>query len=494
MTGKCRENYNIFIDLWRITTVNKVNPIAALAVTASLLSAWGTASAAPYSLFGWFQRSTGGSLSSLLFKAGAAQGCPGPGYQQPCYNPNNAFVLPTTIIADVSAGAPAFDWDGTTLTGTGLFWATSYINSNPNSTAVISDKVTTLSIVPGTSTTTVATYECVEGLFLAGVGAVGCKNINKGANAADNTATVWQVGGNPYCVSQTIAGDDYSLTDGGLSGTLSYNLQTANFSVGRDITGATSTATANVLADADLGATGTLTLSDVENLPVPGTGFNIGETITDVLGGSAKVAAQSALAFVQGTSIPRGPRTEIAGAQGASCKETSGAFDNYKVLKDDGQVLILSDVGTPGNVNASVGNCILFGIAPLNACPVNPVVSSVSYMVFVAPGAVDTDADGVPNSIDNCTLVANANQLDTNGDGYGNICDADINNSGTVTTADFGLLRSVLGQAWSRVSNGPPPNTTISASDMNGSGTVTTADFGLLRARLGTAPGPSGLH
>jgi hypothetical protein len=28
---------------------------------------------------------------------------------------------------------------------------------------------------------------------------------------------------------------------------------------------------------------------------------------------------------------------------------------------------------------------------------------------------------------------------------------------------------------------------------MNGSGTVTTADFGLLRARLGTVPGPSGL-
>jgi hypothetical protein len=104
---------------------------------------------------------------------------------------------------------------------------------------------------------------------------------------------------------------------------------------------------------------------------------------------------------------------------------------------------------------------------------------------FLAP-APDTDGDAAQDPLDNCTLVANPTQLDANADGYGNICDADINNSGTVTTADFGLLRSVLGQA-------AGSSATAAASDMNSSGTVTTADFGLLRARLGTAPGPSGL-
>ncbi len=99
---------------------------------------------------------------------------------------------------------------------------------------------------------------------------------------------------------------------------------------------------------------------------------------------------------------------------------------------------------------------------------------------------MDIDADGVPDLSDNCVLVANPTQLDTDTDGYGNICDADLNNSGTVTTADFGLLRSVLGQPASF-------NATAAAADMNGSGTVTTADFGLRRARLGTPPGPSGL-
>ncbi len=98
----------------------------------------------------------------------------------------------------------------------------------------------------------------------------------------------------------------------------------------------------------------------------------------------------------------------------------------------------------------------------------------------------DTDGDGIQDPIDNCRLTANPLQQDANLDGFGNICDADINNSGTVTTADFGVLRSVLGQSASF-------SPTAAAADMNGSGTVTTADFGLLRARLGTAPGPSGL-
>ncbi len=100
--------------------------------------------------------------------------------------------------------------------------------------------------------------------------------------------------------------------------------------------------------------------------------------------------------------------------------------------------------------------------------------------------APDSDGDGVPDAADNCTLVVNADQLDADGDGYGNLCDGDLNNSGFVNTADFGLLRSVIGQA---ASSGP----LAAAADLNGSGTVTTADFGLLRAMLGTTPGPSGV-
>ncbi len=103
---------------------------------------------------------------------------------------------------------------------------------------------------------------------------------------------------------------------------------------------------------------------------------------------------------------------------------------------------------------------------------------SISTLLTVLP---DSDGDGVPDSSDNCTLVANPTQLDADGDGYGNICDADLNNSGRVTVTDYTILRNRL-------------NTNDPVADLNGSGLVTTTDYTILRNALNTPPGPSGLH
>ena len=99
----------------------------------------------------------------------------------------------------------------------------------------------------------------------------------------------------------------------------------------------------------------------------------------------------------------------------------------------------------------------------------------------------DADRDGVFDGQDNCSADANASQLDADGDGYGNICDPDLNNSGFVTTADFGIMLALLGQS---ATSSPA----AAAADLNGSGVVTATDFGILRNRLSTVPGPSGLH
>ena len=99
----------------------------------------------------------------------------------------------------------------------------------------------------------------------------------------------------------------------------------------------------------------------------------------------------------------------------------------------------------------------------------------------------DADHDGVFDGQDNCSNDANASQLDADGDGYGNLCDADLNNSGFVTTADFAVMLSVLGQS-------PAASPTAAAADLNGSGWVTSTDFAILRNRLNAVPGPSGLH
>jgi len=48
----------------------------------------------------------------------------------------------------------------------------------------------------------------------------------------------------------------------------------------------------------------------------------------------------------------------------------------------------------------------------------------------------DTDKDGILDGRDNCPLVANADQLDTDHDGIGNACDPDDDNDGVPDTSD----------------------------------------------------------
>lgn len=65
--------------------------------------------------------------------------------------------------------------------------------------------------------------------------------------------------------------------------TLPYDAQTVNFKVGSTVTGGTSGATGIIAQDSDGGATGTLTLKDVNGI------FQDNETLTDTSGGSALV-------------------------------------------------------------------------------------------------------------------------------------------------------------------------------------------------------------
>jgi len=181
-----------------------------------------------------------------------------------------------------------------------------------------------------------------------------------------------------------------------------------------------------------------------------------------------------------------------------TCTETSG-IPCSSVLSGLNQPFwndTTDNSGAPtGACSASIffpaGNCDRVSVVETAGVSLRIIEQSQFAIAGLPSGYIydffpDTDGDGVMDANDNCMLTSNPLQQDFNRDGYGNICDADINNSGMVSTADFDLLRSVLGQA-------AGSSAIAFAADMNSSGTVSTADFALLRARLGTAPGPSGL-
>jgi hypothetical protein len=96
----------------------------------------------------------------------------------------------------------------------------------------------------------------------------------------------------------------------------------------------------------------------------------------------------------------------------------------------------------------------------------------------------DTDGDGIADTLDNCTLVANTDQRDTDIDGYGNLCDPDFNNDGVVNINDFNRLKARLNIV---------PVVDVD-TDLDGNGAVNINDFNRLKSYLGKPPGPSGLH
>ncbi len=94
---------------------------------------------------------------------------------------------------------------------------------------------------------------------------------------------------------------------------------------------------------------------------------------------------------------------------------------------------------------------------------------------------VDVDTDGVPDLGDNCFIHANSDQRDTDGDGLGNACDADLNGDCSVNFGDLADLKSAFF-----------PNPYNEHADFNGDGFVNFGDLAFMKSAFfnGRAPGP----
>jgi hypothetical protein len=99
-----------------------------------------------------------------------------------------------------------------------------------------------------------------------------------------------------------------------------------------------------------------------------------------------------------------------------------------------------------------------------------------------AGSAPDSDGDGVPDLIDNCSAVANPTQDDTDGDDCGNLCDADYNNDGIAGFADLAEFFNAFGST---------DEEKVHRDPVSGE-TPGYPEHGFWVKAFGTVPGPSG--
>jgi uncharacterized protein (TIGR03790 family) len=110
------------------------------------------------------------------------------------------------------------------------------------------------------------------------------------------------------------------------------------------------------------------------------------------------------------------------------------------------------------------------------------------------PDPADRDGDGVDDRADNCSSIPNPRQRDTDGDGFGNLCDGDVDGDGRITTS--------WGEVFPRAERGDVEWIALTAKngpydpdhDLDGDGAVDARDISIAQLQLFMPPGPGRLQ
>lgn len=122
----------------------------------------------------------------------------------------------------------------------------------------------------------------------------------------------------------------------------------------------------------------------------------------------------------------------------------------------------------------------------LNECRVHLPLFAVFLFAPALAAGYDVDSDGHADEQDNCISVANADQRDSNGDGFGNLCDADLDDDGITGFGDLLIMRQQF------LSAAPHSDPVGEHADLNGDGFVAFGDLALLKSLFLRPPGPAG--
>ena len=118
------------------------------------------------------------------------------------------------------------------------------------------------------------------------------------------------------------------------------------------------------------------------------------------------------------------------------------------------------------DVTAYAGQTVRFGFShsAVNAGGIIGPDNANGWFVDDVRIGLDADTDTIPDVGDNCILVDNSDQRDTNRDGFGNACDPDFNGNGIVDSNDAAIFISTFGSV-------VDPD-----QDLNGNGVVDSND------------------
>ncbi len=171
----------------------------------------------------------------------------------------------------------------------------------------------------------------------------------------------------------------------------------------------------------------------------------------------------------------------VAGEGRGFVRLSNGLFRSDRLAEGD-----LSDASLRG-LAATPGQEITYTAVPVGSGARAGIDRDLDGILDADEGGPDADGDGIPDGADNCTAVANL-QLDADGDGCGNACDADFDQNGVVGGSDFSVVRQCFGKIWP--ATGPAEDPTCAESDLNEDGVVGSPDFILFRLALAKPPGP----
>ncbi len=206
-----------------------------------------------------------------------------------------------------------------------------------------------------------------------------------------------------------------------------------------------------------------------------------GSTVLELLPGPVKYTTATRM-----TITFSGPGTMIQDATTHALSGPNGDVGALWNLSGDFSVVILMEAqvppGDPNAGNWEPGRDLFDRLETTGVSTQSG--SSVDWAFYYE--ALDSDGDGVADDEDNCVDVPNPAQIDSNIDGYGNICDPDFDNDDLVAILDFNELRTAFGEECG--DSGYDADI-----DLNSDCLIGILDFNTLRTYFGGPPGPSGL-